>query len=237
MVRKLIALALSAAAVGCAAQQPWSFNLGDFLAAKELPYDSPPQVIYRIDDHRFVTLEHYRDCNHGETFYNDTKRNIRKMLGIGYFENFQGKIINADPSGNNIALPVAFPPRLVCGDRGCTVVLFYSTDGGENFHSIVYMPNSFDPYQDSKAYTIIATNDSIYINQKLGETTNQTETDRYPMIPGFVYFSKEKLPAGKRIEFDVQAPTGLRTPSGQDHITCDTLIRPTNPDVPLNQDN
>ncbi|MEW6342484.1 MAG: hypothetical protein AB1704_17650 [Pseudomonadota bacterium] len=237
MVRKLIALALSAATIGCAAQQPWSFNLGDFLAAKELPYDSPPQVIYRIDDHRFVTLEHYRDCNHGETFYNDTNAGIRSYLGRGTIENFQGHLINADSTGKNLVFPAATAPHTACSDRGCNLPMAYSTDGGENFHSIVYMPNSFDPYQDSKAYTIIATNDSIYINQKLGETTNQTETDRYPMIPGFVYFSKEKLPAGKRIEFDVQAPTGLRTPSGQDHITCDTLIRPTNPDVPLNQDN
>ncbi|MGS0893095.1 T6SS immunity protein Tli3 family protein, partial [Burkholderia stagnalis] len=49
---------------GCTAQtsRPSSFGLGDFMssAIKELPYDSPPQVIYRIDDHRFVTLERYR---------------------------------------------------------------------------------------------------------------------------------------------------------------------------------
>ncbi|MGK3144644.1 T6SS immunity protein Tli3 family protein, partial [Pantoea sp. C2G6] len=28
-------------------------------------FDVPPQVIYRIDDHRFFTLENYKDCAHG----------------------------------------------------------------------------------------------------------------------------------------------------------------------------
>ncbi|NPT57898.1 hypothetical protein GNZ13_25850 [Paraburkholderia sp. 5N] len=235
VVRKLIALALSATVIGCAAQQPYSFTLSDFMSAKSLPCDSPPQVIYRIDDHRFVTLEHYRDCNHGETFYNDKKKNIRQRIGIGYFENFQRKIINADLSGNNIVLPLAFPQRLVCGDRGCTVVLFYSTDGGENFHSIVYMPHSFRPFEDSKKYTVTATKDALYVSEGLGETTDRTATTRYPLLPGLVYFAKEKLPDGMHIDFDAKAPTGLHTPSGQDHITCDVSIKPTNPDAPLTQ--
>lgn len=224
---------MSVAAIGCAAEQPRSFNLGDFLAAKELPYDSPPQVIYRIDDHRYVTLEHYRDCNHGESFYNDTKKNIRTMIGIGRIENFQGKIFNADPDEKNVVLPRALPPRIACSDRGCTVALLYSTDGGENFHLLVYMPHSFDPYKESKNYTISVTKDSLYINKRIGETTDQTETDRYPMVPGFIYDAGEKLPNGKRIDFDVPAPLGLQTPSGQDHVSCDASIKPSNPNAPL----
>jgi hypothetical protein len=134
VVRKLIVLILSVAAIGCAAKQPWSFNLADFLSAKELPYDSPPQVIYRIDDHRFVTLEHYRDCNHGDAFYNDTRTGIRSYLGRGNVENFQGRIINADSTGRNLAFPAATPPYTVCGngERGCNPTMAYSTDGAEH---------------------------------------------------------------------------------------------------------
>jgi len=226
-------LFLLATAFGCAAPQPWSFNLGDFLAARELPYDSPPQVIYRIDDHRFVTLEHYRDCNHGETFYNDTKKNLRRKLGIGYFENYQGKIVNADPSGNNIVLPLAAPPRLVCGDRGCTVVLYYSTDGGENFQSRVYMPHSFNPSDDSRDYTVAAMKDKLYVAKKVNGDIFVREFPLNPIVDlerpypaGFhdraAYASREKL-----------EPDGLRTPSGQDRISCDASIKPTNPDAPI----
>lgn len=239
MVRKIIALTLSAAAIGCAAQQPWSFNLGDFLAAKELPYDSPPQVIYRLDDHRFVTLERYRDCNHGDTYYNDTKAGIRHYLARGAVEDFQGRVINGDPTGRNLAFPAAMPPHAFCGngERGCNVGLLYSTDGGKTFDGMIYVRNSFNPYEDSRNFTIFVTMDSIYVTEKLGETTSKTSTTKYPMVPGFVYFSKTKLPAGKNIEFDAQAPTGLSTPSGQDHITCDASIKPTNPDAPLVQGN
>lgn len=227
-------LFLLATAFGCAAQQPWSFNLGDFLAATELPYDSPPQVIYRIDDHRFVTLEHYRDCNHGETFYNDTKKNLRRKLGIGYFENYQGKIINADPSGNNIVLPLATPPRLVCGDRGCTVVLFYSTDGGESFHSRVYMPHSFDPYRDSGRYTIVSAKNKLYVAEKWGD--DDAYVVEYPMIPSVDL--EKPYPSG--VTGDSFAAStrpgflfGLRSPSGQDRISCDASLKPTNPDAPI----
>ena len=230
LARNFMVLFLLATAFGCAAQQPWSFNLGDFLAAKELPYDSPPQVIYRIDDHRFVTLEHYRDCNHGETFYHDTKKNFRRKLGIGYFENYQGKIINADPSGNNIVLPLATPPRLVCGDRGCTVVLLYSMDGGKNFQSMVYMPHSFNPYEDSKQYTILIDKNRIYI-EKIRQRDSYIVS--YPLIPGYDYSGRASLPKGAEIQFDIAMPAELQTPSGQNRISCDASIKPTNLDAPI----
>jgi len=103
MKNAMTIIALLALMQGCTAQSPQrpAFELGDFMssALKELPYDSQPQVIYRIDNHRFVTLERYRDCYHGESYYNDTRAGIRKFLGRGMFENFQGRIINADPTG------------------------------------------------------------------------------------------------------------------------------------------
>lgn len=47
-------------------------------------FDVPPQVIYRIDDHRFFTLENYKDCDHGGlAYYNDTKKKIKEYVGGG----------------------------------------------------------------------------------------------------------------------------------------------------------
>ncbi|WP_243771786.1 hypothetical protein [Burkholderia sp. D-99] len=223
---------------GCTAQTPRhsSFGLGDFMSStiKELPYDSPPQVIYRIDDHRFVTLERYRDCHHGESYYNDTRAGIRKYLGRGMFENFQGRIVNADLTGRNIVLPLAYPKGLICGngEKGCVVPFWYSTDGGKTFATKVYMDHSFDAFEDSKKYTVVVTSDSAFISKRISETVNAVDTDRYPLIPGFVY-GTGPLPSGKRIEFDAKIPGNLRTPSGQDRITCDASIQPTNPDAPL----
>ena len=230
MVRNLVIVALLLLMQACSAPRPYSFYLADFLSAKELPYDSPPQVIYRIDDHRFVTLERYRDCHHGESFYNDTKAHIRIRIGNGRIENFQGRLINADPTGMNIVLPLSYPHPISCGDRGCTVPLWYSTDGGTTFHLLTYMPHSFKPFEDSKRYTIAATKDRVYIEK---HRQYDSYVVSYPLIPGFVYDGKSDIPDSKHVEYDTTVPPGLRTPSGQDRITCDASIKPTNADAPL----
>ena len=54
-------------------------------------YDVPAQVIYRIDDHRFISLENYSDCNHGDTYYNDTKEGIRRIWAQRHRE-FSGAV-------------------------------------------------------------------------------------------------------------------------------------------------
>lgn len=35
------------------------------------PVYGPPQVIFRIDDNRYFTLENYTHCENGQTFYNN----------------------------------------------------------------------------------------------------------------------------------------------------------------------
>ncbi|QTO45590.1 hypothetical protein J8I85_24465 [Burkholderia latens] len=229
-------IALVAFMQGCVAQQPQrsTFGLGDFMssALKVLPYDSPPQVIYRIDDHRFVTLERYRDCHHGESYYNDTRAGIRKYLGRGMFENFQGRIVNADPTGKNIVLPLAYPDGLICGngEKGCAVPLWYSTNGGKTFTTMIYINNSFDTFENSKRYGIYATQDRVYV-EKLRQYDSYVVS--YPVISGFVYDGKSELPNKEHVNYDTSVPRGLRTPSGQDRVTCDASIKPTNPDAPL----
>ena len=197
-------------------------------------YDVPAQVIYRIDDHRFISLENYSDCNHGDTYYNDTKEGIRKKLGRNGIENFQGRLINADPTGRNIVIPSSQPPERACSDRGCSVSLIYSTDSGRTFHGMVYM-KSFDPFRDSKDYTVAVDKDAFYVAEKISEAANRVIIDRYPLVTGFQYGQGEKLPGGKRVEFDVQMPSGLRTPSGQERFTCDASIRPKNNAAELSQ--
>ncbi|MCA8060906.1 hypothetical protein [Burkholderia sp. AU38729] len=233
---------------GCATQQPQrsAFRLSDFRSStlKELPYDSPPQTIYRIDDHRFVTLERYRDCNHGESYYNDTRTGIRKYLGRGRFENFQGRIINADPTGMNIVLPLAYPPRAFCGngEKGCVVPFLYSTDGGRTFLVEDYADHSFRPFDDSKKYTFAATKDKLFVAVKYQYRRDLPDYDlqvkQYPLIPGINVGGP--YPPGFHADSAWQSrkklmPDGLRTPSGQDRIICDSSLKPTNPDAPLMQ--
>ncbi|MDR5750069.1 MULTISPECIES: hypothetical protein [unclassified Caballeronia] len=187
-------------------------------------YDVAPQVIYRIDDHRFISLENYSDCNHGDTYYNDTKEGIRKKLGRNGIENFQGRLINADPTGRNIVIPSSQPPERACSDRGCSISLIYSTDSGRTFQGMVYM-KTFDPFNRSRDYTMATTRDALYV-LKRGQVS--LYVIRYPLVQGFTYGTNQPLPGGMRIEFDVQMPSGLRSPSGQERFTCDASIRPSN---------
>ncbi|KWA07412.1 hypothetical protein [Burkholderia territorii] len=240
-MRHVIAIiALVALVQGCTAQPPQrsAFRLSDFWSStlKELPYDSPPQIIYRIDDHRFVTLEHYRDCYHGDSYYNDTRAGIRKYLGRGMFENFQGRIVNADLSGTNIVLPLAYPPRAFCGngEKGCAVPFWYSTDGGKTFATKVYMDHSFNAFEDSEDYSIFVTKDRLYVANRSAD--DDAYVLEYPMVPG-IDLSKPYPPGVKGGSFAASKRPGvfskIRTPSGQDRIVCDASIKPTNPDAPL----
>ncbi|MFO6300691.1 T6SS immunity protein Tli3 family protein, partial [Rahnella selenatireducens] len=47
-------------------------------AIRDVEIDVEPQVIYRIDGHRFFTLEKYMDCSRGGfVYYNDTNKKIK----------------------------------------------------------------------------------------------------------------------------------------------------------------
>ncbi|TCK34810.1 hypothetical protein B0G84_6771 [Paraburkholderia sp. BL8N3] len=197
-------------------------------------YDVPAQVIYRIDDHRFISLENYSDCNHGDTYYNDTKEGIRKKLGRNGIENFQGRLINADPTGKNIVIPSSQPPERACSDRGCSVSLIYSTDSGRTFHGMVYM-KTFEPFKNSTNYTIAANQDSLYVAR---ESQYDTHVQKFPLAPSIDL--NRPYPEGLHSDSSWASkrkvmPSGLRAPSGQERFTCDASIRPKNSAAELSQ--
>ncbi|MDN7428914.1 hypothetical protein CFB89_20060 [Burkholderia sp. AU16741] len=230
----IVIVVLVALMQGCAAQQRQIFSLGNFLRVNALPYDSPTQIIYRIDDHRFVTLENYRDCNYGQAYYNDMRIGIKTGLGRASIEDYQGRLINADMTGKNLAFPSGAPPHLGTSDHGVDVGLLYSTDGGRNFSAMVYMKHSFDPFEDSRDYSVFVTGDRLYVSNRSAD--NDAYVVEYPMVPG-IDLSKPYPPGVRGGSFAASKRPSvfskLRTPSGQDRITCDTSIKPTNPDAPL----
>ena len=195
-------------------------------------FDVPPQVIYRIDDHRFITLENYRDCRHGTTYYNDVRQGIRTKLGTDSVENYQGRLINADPTGRNIVIPSSEPPRRSCPDRGCNIAFIYSTDEGRSFRSGgYYIRNTWKPFLDSAQYIVAATSDRIYIAEKFSKSIDNYRVRQYPLVPGIDL--RKPFPPG--VEGDrflaSQRPDylkGLHTPSGQEYVSCDDSIRPAN---------
>ncbi|KPC49885.1 T6SS immunity protein Tli3 family protein [Amantichitinum ursilacus] len=145
-------------------------------------YDVDPQVIYRIDDHRYVTMENYPDCefkNHVSVDgiqvvrYHDDKMGINTEL-VASFAAYKGKLIIAAPGGRNLAFPSTPWGACTYGEKGCSVYIDYSTDGGITWGAIQYMQYATDIAR-TKEYSVVVTDDALYIQQ--GNATPR----QYPM--------------------------------------------------------
>ncbi|MBP0597025.1 hypothetical protein J8I26_02855 [Herbaspirillum sp. LeCh32-8] len=192
-------------------------------------YDVAPQVIYRIDDHRYISLENYDRCR-GQNFYIDTQAGIRTEIMTGNLSQYRGKLVIDDPTGMNIVIPEA--PGGVCGDKGCNAYLGYSTDGGRTFKYKKYM-QAESPAKDSQNYSILVGQDGVYVAEKRSQTNGATYVTKYPLVPG-IDLDKPYPPGvqGEGFPTSKKPLPLLRTPSGQDHITCDAAIRPSNLPLP-----
>lgn len=96
-------------------------------------HDVPPQVVYRLDNHRYVTLENYSSCTgDGIVYYNDSVRGIRTRVQYGALT-YLGKL-HIDSNEGFLAFPDApGPSPYTCGDRGCYMSINYSMDSGKTF--------------------------------------------------------------------------------------------------------
>jgi hypothetical protein len=223
----LIGVVLSVALPSCASTENTTTT---YQTSGTVPiYDVAPQVIYRIDGHRFISLENYDRC-FGDNYYNDTQTGVRtKLLRGNSFTTFRGRLIVDDLSGMNIAIPSA--SQRTCGDRGCKVPLYYSTNGGKTFNALPYMNSSYPPV-DSENYTIAVTKNALYIVQTDPPHLEQSKSAYVRKAPLYPLADLTNLDRSKGVwETGDKAPpfpSGLRTPSGQDRFTCDESIRPSN---------
>ncbi|MCR9003459.1 T6SS immunity protein Tli3 family protein [Rahnella perminowiae] len=107
------------------------------------PIHNPPQVIYRIDKNRYLTLEDYSNCDDGSIYYHNDNKKIKTKLWFlskGTM-NYQGKFIWAAKNDDMLAIPLVSGDNDACGDslRGCAYsILSASNDGGKNFSDITF---------------------------------------------------------------------------------------------------
>ncbi|MFS7381256.1 hypothetical protein AB6870_04120 [Rahnella inusitata] len=130
-------------------------------------YNVPPQVVYRIDDHRFFTLENYKDCDHGGiVYYNDTKLRKKIYISGGSSSNdilkrnptmeWQGEFIySADE--NIIAYPF-FVMYCASDHMDCSAGLLYELNGSKNHQKLPTRIGS-----SNNDMSILITNSHIYI--------------------------------------------------------------------------
>ena len=166
--------------------------MGKRNTLRNVEIDVDPQVVYRIDDNRFFTLEKYKDCEHGGfVYYHDTKKNIKKFISSSgddkepqdeidiSIENdimsFKGQFIYA-ASDNVIAYPVRY--------RGYK----YGTE--DYYISYIDLENpsnntAVDAYKST--YAAVVSDGVIYIqgaviDKNYRKYTISNESDQYKMV-------------------------------------------------------
>ncbi|MBU9835014.1 hypothetical protein J1786_09335 [Rahnella sp. L72c] len=163
-------------------------------------YNVPPQVVYRIDDHRFFTLENYKDCDHGGiVYYNDTKLGKKIYISGGSSSNdiltqnptmkWQGEFIySADE--NIIAYPF-FVMYCASDHMDCSAELAYSIDGNKNKLRLGTTTGD-----DTSDKSIIITNNNIYVKKSHNSRyySHILSLDSHPEGSG-VIIEKNEMPA------------------------------------------
>ncbi|MBF7978400.1 MULTISPECIES: hypothetical protein [Rahnella] len=186
-------------------------------AVRDVEIDVEPQVVYRIDDHHFFTLEKYKDCSSGGlVYYNDTNKKIKIFAGpkggdkepqdevsmsqVNDTLAFKGKFIFA--ANDNI---IAYPTRDVNYKyRNSTFFIRYT-----DFNNPSNTTSSGGIFIDAIA---TVTNDAIFIQDS---TISK-------------YSKKIKIPQNNLDDYELVSPSDINYPlkSKDDHFHCENTIKP-----------
>ncbi|AVF34417.1 T6SS immunity protein Tli3 family protein [Rahnella sikkimica] len=186
-------------------------------AIRDVEIDVEPQVIYRIDGHRFFTLEKYMDCNLGGfVYYNDTKKKIKVLAGPkGSDQDPQDEISILQPNG-----PLSFSGKFIYAARDDVIAYLERHENskyGLVTYSIVYAdistPSKNARFEVSPSIynTNTVTDDAVYV-----QVSNRKEQYQKYSIP-----KKSDDP-----EWISSSDVKFNNVSQDDHFHCDNTIKP-----------
>jgi len=130
------------------------------------PVYGPPQIIYRIDDNRYFTLENYTRCENGQTFYNNKAKNIHIKVSNASGYLFKGRLFWLSTRDDYLAFPAtANSDQAACigSDKGCMNAVAVTIDAGETIRSVTYGSYTQDPTGATEDYDMLVTNDGFYM--------------------------------------------------------------------------
>ncbi|SIR23944.1 hypothetical protein SAMN05421829_111176 [Aromatoleum tolulyticum] len=221
------ALAALATLSGCGTIASIATGAGA-MPLNEIPrYDGPRQVIYRIDQYRYITTEAYQHCDrHGYLYWHDDRKN--QHVKLGWTAPWFGRYV-IEPGEDRIAIP-----NFGCEDKGCYLTIDFSNDGGKTWDvfSSERFGGSHWGLRDKTAgkeieatevrvtaeglIYVIASHRHHYSRYRLDGTPDQR--------PRGTSLSDRK--DGVFNWEDVASVPNVKTPSGQDRFTCDTSLNP-----------
>lgn len=161
------------AAFGMGAGSLHEITMAEKNQNTQLPVYGPSQVIYRIDNDRYFTLEEYTRCENGKTFYNNKEKNIHIQISPASGYLFKGRLFWLSTRDDYLAFPMTRDSSMaVClgSDKGCLNLISVTTDGGKNMRSLPYGSYTQDPTGDTKDYDMLVTNDGFYLIEYRGDS-------------------------------------------------------------------
>ncbi|WPC98252.1 hypothetical protein [Proteus terrae] len=189
----------------------------------------PPVVIYRIDDHRFFTLEEFNEKREGYTFYNNTQTQAHFKVYNGSACNFRGRLIWATQSDEYIAFPAVDSNWEGCAGRrdACQSSILQYFKG--KFMPVV-MPlgnKTLNPVKETEYFTLVVTDNHFYIGKGYAPPPQKEPlSDLY--WEKYSYDTNEDIKNRISKPYALEAPSyEIKTPSGQTQFDCsDPSISP-----------
>lgn len=211
--------------------------------------DAPPQVVFRIDDHRFLTLENYIACDKsGQVYYHDTNLGIKtrvdtvnrdhrkddgtlikntlvgdEQIQLKNVENgimaYSG-ILLYDATNGALAFPYVNNTWSGCdNNRGCDLGAMVSTDGGRSFYDRIYERSSNNP---SVRTVFTVGNDAFYRGNDYGYGVKRIPF-AYGDITGMGSLTRN-VTENRDVKFDKET---LKNRKYDIRFHCDNNIKPT----------
>lgn len=185
-------------------------------AIRDVEIEVDPQVVYRIDDHRFFTIEKYISCTSGGfVYYNDTNKKIKVLAGLEGLDkkpqneftiseqndvlSFNGKFVYA--ASDNV---IAYPGRNISYKYGnSTYFVVYKNINDSSQSTGVALPSS--------SATVIVSDNNI--KTKSSELSKFYELYKIPKITD-------------KFECVNASDVHVNPMSQDDHFHCNNDIKP-----------
>ena len=230
----LMLAGLNLALSGCVTKNAMSnARMSKQNTEKELTVYGPPQVIYRIDNNRYFTLENYTRCENGQTFYNNKSKGIHTQISPSSGYLFKGRLFWLSTRDDRLAFPITRNDnKAVCmgSDKGCLNLIAVTANFGETRRYIPYGSYTQDPNGDTIDYDILVTDNEFYIIYYRGK--NRT----YPVIDRWVFDEKNiNLAISSDHKYDLFKP-GEQVPVGGFYKIDLSKFQPKNGDVTMHCD-
>ncbi|WP_195496211.1 T6SS immunity protein Tli3 family protein [Proteus penneri] len=194
------------------------------LIDEEIKSYGPPTVIYRIDDHRFFTLEKYNERRSGSTYYNNTQKGIHQELIRSSACRYQGRLIWATKRDDAFAFPGVLSrvtSRCAGTKTGCVNVILVTLDGGKNFRPTNggFGIHTDHPGYYSSFFDIIVTDEGFYLGKSTASRLKNDNLDD-PWWRKFYFDPTDSNYVHSSLGDKESPSSALKTPSGQTRFDC-----------------